>query len=51
MGSYKLVPQLTTFTSCMSYHKLTAMYLDMTTVTSDRVLLLILAASSYTDNL
>jgi len=49
-GAYQLVSMLCTYSSCMLYHQLTAVYLDTTTVTSDSMLHLILAASGLTDN-
>jgi len=49
-GGDELVMQLSLYSSCILYHWLTAVYRDTTTVSSDRMLLCILAASGFTDN-
>jgi len=50
MGSYTLGTQLSTYYCCELSHQLAAVYLDTTTLTSDCLLLLILAATGSTDN-
>jgi len=47
-GSYKLVTQLSTYSSSMSSHQLMAVYLDTTELASDCMLFIILAASGFT---
>ena len=49
-GGYKLVTQVSRYSSWMLYHLLAAVYLDTTTLTSDHILLLILAAFGFRDN-
>jgi len=50
MGGNTLVMQLCTYSSCMLYHWLMVVYLDSIILTSDGELLLVLAASGFTDN-
>jgi len=47
-GSNKLVTELSTYTSCTLYSLLTAFYFDMEQLTSDCMLLPIIAASGFT---
>ena len=49
-GGYKLVTQLSNYTSCMLYDQLMAVHFGSTILTSDRMLLRILAASTFLDN-
>jgi len=51
MGSDKLVMKLYTDTRCTLYGKLMAVYLDMDTLTSNCMLILVLAASGLTDDI
>jgi len=46
-GSDKLVTELSTYTSCTLYCELTAFYIDMELLTSDSMLLPIIAASGF----
>jgi hypothetical protein len=48
-GSDKLITELSTYTSCTLYCELTAFYMDMELLTSDSMLLPIIAASCSTD--
>jgi len=48
VGSDELRTKLSTYLSCISYHYLTAFYIDMEILTSDCMLLPIIAASSVT---
>ena len=47
-GSDELVKQLSTYTSCTLYCFLTALYIDMELLTSDSMLLPMIAASGFT---
>jgi len=49
-GGYKLVTQFSTYSNCILYHKLTAMFFDTTTLPSDCMVFPILSASGFTDN-
>jgi hypothetical protein len=48
VGSNKLVTELSTYTSCTLYCYLTAVYSEMELLTSDRMLLPIIAVSGFT---
>ena len=47
-GSDKLVTELSTYTSCTLYCELTAFYIDRELLTSDSMMLPIIAASGFT---